>query len=76
MSNDFDRLPLPRTIGQPATRALGTIGITSLAQLVNHPASELLALHGFGPKALRILRETLGEHGLALAGESPSANDA
>jgi DNA-directed RNA polymerase alpha subunit len=73
---EINALPLPRQIGRPATDALGTIGITHLAQLTEYPANDLMALHGFGPKALRILREKLGEHGLALAGESSSANEA
>ena len=72
----LEERPLPREIARPATRALETIGVTRLTQLTGHTAEELLALHGFGPKALRILRETLGEHGLALAGETPPGNDA
>lgn len=56
---------LPK-IGAPATRALATIGVTDLAQLTNHTARELLALHGFGPKALRILNEALAAEGLSL----------
>jgi predicted flap endonuclease-1-like 5' DNA nuclease len=72
----LDERPLPREIGRPATAALGTIGVTRLAHLTAFPANELLALHGFGPKALRILREKLGEQGLALAGEAPSVDDA
>lgn len=49
----------PREIGQPATRALLNAGYTQLAQLKGVPDKELTALHGFGPKALRILREKL-----------------
>ncbi|MCC6705729.1 MAG: hypothetical protein IT334_12685 [Thermomicrobiales bacterium] len=71
---EIDTLPLPREIGRPATSALGVIGVTRLAQLTEYTAKDLLALHGFGPKALRILREKLGEHGLALAGETASGN--
>ncbi|UOQ57786.1 DUF1801 domain-containing protein [Leucobacter allii] len=44
-------------IGAPATRALAGIGVTQFDQLRGRTARELLALHGFGPKALRILRE-------------------
>jgi DNA-directed RNA polymerase alpha subunit len=75
MSN-IESLPLPREIARPATSALGVIGVTRLAQLCEYTANDLLALHGFGPKALRILREHLSEHGLALAGETASANEA
>ena len=68
-------IPLPRSIARPATRALESIGVTELNQLTDHSAQELLALHGFGPKALRILRETLGEHGLSLAPDATPDSD-
>lgn len=54
---------LPK-IGAPATRALESIGITKLEQLTKVTEAELSQLHGFGPKALRILQETLKENGL------------
>lgn len=47
---------LPR-IGRPAASALLTIGVTTMRQVEAMTDAELLALHGFGPKALRILRE-------------------
>jgi hypothetical protein len=50
-------------IGQPATRALAAIGITRLDQLRQHRAADLLALHGVGPKAIRILEAALAERG-------------
>jgi len=56
---------LPR-IGAPATRALHGAGYTGLGQLDGVPRAELAALHGMGPKALRILEEALAEHGLRL----------
>ncbi|ROS44910.1 helix-hairpin-helix domain-containing protein [Amycolatopsis thermoflava] len=59
---------LPRAIGRPATRALGNAGITTLDQVATRTEAELLALHGMGPKAVRILREALAETGRALAG--------
>lgn len=54
-------------IGAPAFRALDAIGITTLAQLTRHSEAELLALHGFGPRALRLLKEKLSEKGLQFA---------
>lgn len=54
---------LPR-IGQPATRALAAEGITTLSQLRTWPAAKLLALHGMGPKAIRLLNEALETKGL------------
>ena len=63
-----DELP---KIGAPATRALAGIGVTEIRQLADHTAAELLALHGFGPRALRILQEALDEHGLSLRTDGP-----
>lgn len=48
---------LPQSIGKPATRALLGAGITTRAQVAEHTDAELLALHGVGPKAVRILRD-------------------
>jgi predicted Fe-Mo cluster-binding NifX family protein len=56
---------LPR-IGAPATRALASIGVRRLSQLVDHSEAELLALHGFGPRALRMLNQALDTAGLSL----------
>ncbi len=58
--------PLPR-IGAPATRALERAGVTRLDQLTRWTRAQLLATHGVGPKAVAILEEALGAHGLALA---------
>ena len=48
---------LPKSIGGPATRALVNAGITTLAQVARLGDAELLAMHGVGPKAVRLLRE-------------------
>jgi predicted flap endonuclease-1-like 5' DNA nuclease len=50
-------------IGRPATNALALRGITTLAQVAEHTEEELLALHGVGPKAIRILGEALAAAG-------------
>jgi hypothetical protein len=55
---------LPR-IGAPATRALAGIGVDKLPQLADHSERELLALHGFGPRALKILEAALADAGLS-----------
>jgi predicted flap endonuclease-1-like 5' DNA nuclease len=60
-------MELPRGIGQPATRALNGEGITSLEQAATHTEAQLLALHGVGPKAIRVLREAFAEHNLDFA---------
>lgn len=64
-------LELSRGIGRPATRALALKGYTALEQLTDVSERELLALHGVGPKAVRVLREALAEHGLAFAPDRP-----
>ena len=60
-------------IGSPATRALEAAGYTRLEQLTKVSEAELGQLHGMGPKALGILRETLKEKGLSF--KTGSAND-
>ena len=54
---------LPR-IGAPATRALASIGIDTLEQVAGLSTAELLALHGFGPRAIGILTDALTDAGL------------
>ena len=69
MDEDEDDEPdCPRCppVGAPATRALDHAGYTELRQLAGLPATELGALHGVGPRALRIIEQALDEHGLAL----------
>lgn len=56
---------LPKGLGKPAERALAAAGYSHLEQLTQASEEELLQLHGFGPKALRILRGALTEQGLA-----------
>ncbi|CAM3704189.1 hypothetical protein OCAE111667_22850 [Occultella aeris] len=57
---------LPTAIGAPATRALAGAGITTLVQVAEFSETELLALHGVGPRALRILADELQRRGLTL----------
>lgn len=52
-------------IGKPATRALASIGVTRLDQVARYTEAQLLDLHGFGPKALGILRSALEASGKA-----------
>ncbi|GGR51153.1 hypothetical protein GCM10010282_49930 [Streptomyces roseolus] len=64
--SDRPETDFPRGVGAPATRALAAAGYTRLDQLAGVPAAELAALHGVGPKALRVLAEALAERGTAL----------
>lgn len=59
----------PKGMSQPSLRALLEAGYTSLEQLTAATSKDLLALHGMGPKGIRILREALAARGLAFAGE-------
>lgn len=45
-------------IGNPALRALGFLRVTRVSQLARYTEQDLLALHGFGPKAIQILKAT------------------
>ncbi|WP_254920549.1 DNA-binding protein [Blastococcus mobilis] len=46
-------------MGAPATRALQAAGYQSLESLAGVSQDELLGLHGFGPRAARIVDEAL-----------------
>ncbi|MBO1901387.1 hypothetical protein J4H92_05425 [Leucobacter weissii] len=56
------------SIGRPATSALAAEGISTLEELSGRTEAELAALHGVGPKAIRLLREALEEDGRSFAG--------
>ena len=61
--HDQPESDLPKSIGQPATRALHLAGYYRLEQLASVSAAELLKLHGVGPKAIRLLTSALAERG-------------
>ncbi|GAA1997202.1 hypothetical protein [Brevibacterium samyangense] len=61
---------LPDAIGKTAARELQAGGIASLEAVSRHTEKELLAIHGVGPKAVRILREALASRGAGLRDES------
>lgn len=52
-------------ISQPAERVLQRAGIETLEQVTLYKEEELIAFHGFGPKALAILKRKLIEYGLS-----------
>ncbi|MFD6857362.1 helix-hairpin-helix domain-containing protein [Rhodococcus sp. NPDC060090] len=54
---------LPASIGKPATRGLLDAGVVTLDDVAARSKAELAALHGVGPKALRILSDVLAERG-------------
>jgi hypothetical protein len=54
-------------IGKVASRELAAHGYDRLDQLPGVSERELLAIHGVGPKAIRILREALAEREISFA---------
>ena len=64
----------PQGVGGPVLRALAHAGIRSLSALARWRERDFAALHGVGPKGVRILREALAERGLSFRSEvSPRA---
>lgn len=65
--HDQQETDLPADLSNPARRALVAAGYLRLAQIAEHSESELLQMHGFGPKALEQLRRALASNGLSFA---------
>ncbi|HET9659079.1 MAG TPA: hypothetical protein VFP05_02040 [Thermomicrobiales bacterium] len=55
---------MPEGLSQPAMRALDFAGNRTLESVAGASQSQLLALHGVGPKAIRTLQEALESRGL------------
>lgn len=53
----------PAGLSGPALRALAYAGIRSMTQLAQRTEAEVAALHGMGPKGVRMLREALAGQG-------------
>lgn len=62
-----DETELPAAMGKVSRRELALHGLTRLDQFDGVSEKELLAIHGVGPKAIRILREHLEPAGMRLA---------
>lgn len=58
--------PLPIHIGRPAISALEAANITCLEDLRKITEKQLADLHGVGPKAIGILKQTLNENKICL----------
>ncbi|HEX8390688.1 MAG TPA: hypothetical protein VF597_04665 [Candidatus Saccharimonadales bacterium] len=59
-------LDFPAAMGAVAVSALVANGIVSLKHATVFTESELLLIHGVGPKAVRVLKDELAKHGLSL----------
>lgn len=64
-----DETESPQSIGNIARRELAVNGLTRFAQLAERSERELLAIHGIGQKAVRILREELRRRGSSFRDE-------
>jgi hypothetical protein len=53
----------PPGFSNPATRALQNIGITRLSQLTTMRENDIAALHGMGPKGVKVLNAALQAQG-------------
>jgi hypothetical protein len=58
---------LPHGLSKPAMRALEGAGYHRLEQLANVRESDILRMHGMGPKGIRTLRAALAERDLSFA---------
>jgi DNA-directed RNA polymerase alpha subunit len=65
--HDQSESDMPAGLAKPARRALAQAGYTQLEQLVELRETEVLGLHGMGPKALDQLRRALAERSLSFA---------
>lgn len=54
-------------MGKTANRVLHHAGFYRLEQLIKVTESDILKIHGVGPKAVRILNDALKEKGLSFA---------
>jgi hypothetical protein len=54
----------PKGMSNPATRALATIGVTRISQLVAHTERDIADLHGMGPSGIKALKAALLKMGL------------
>lgn len=59
-----DESEFPASLGKVARRELAANGITKYDQLLSLRPEDLLAIHGVGPKTIRILTEELTRRGL------------
>jgi predicted flap endonuclease-1-like 5' DNA nuclease len=53
----------PSGMSGPSLRALAHAGVRTMAQLAQRTEAEVAALHGMGPKGVRILRDGLAAQG-------------
>ncbi|MDR3576997.1 MAG: DNA-directed RNA polymerase subunit alpha C-terminal domain-containing protein [Anaerolineaceae bacterium] len=57
---------LLRKLPAPAQRAIQSTGVKTVEELAQMSEKEMMSLHGFGPKGMKIIKEFLAENDLAL----------
>jgi DNA-directed RNA polymerase alpha subunit len=74
VTNDRGDSAFAGIVSRPAQRALEAAGYSRLDDLAQFSEKQLLALHGFGPKGIRMVNAELEKRGLAIgcALENPS----
>ncbi len=68
-TKDQGESAFPKGIAKPALRALASVGVSNLDEVTRFTESQLLALHGMGPKAMGIINEALRAQSKSLAKE-------
>lgn len=53
----------PPGMSNPATRALRSIGVTRVSELIAHREADVAALHGMGPSGVKALKTALKAQG-------------
>lgn len=65
-----NRASFPAGMSGPALRALSVAGIRSMDDLTRWTEADLAALHGMGPKGIRVLRDALADTGRGFRGHA------
>lgn len=66
MANDSGESEFGGIVSGPALRTLEAAGYLKLEELTHVREKDLLALHGFGPKGIRLLNAELAKRGQAV----------
>ena len=71
MASDSSESEFSGIVSRPAQRALEAAGYAKLEELTHVNEKDLLALHGFGPKGIRMLNAELAKRGKAVGSSLP-----
>lgn len=71
MTIDPEESEFAGIVSRPAQRALEAAGYSRLEELTHVSQKDLLALHGFGPKGIRMLNAELAKRNQAIGSALP-----